>query len=297
MNKINFTKMQGIGNDFIVIDDRLSQVHLSKQQVVNICDRRFGIGADGVMIIRPADTSEADFSWWFVNSDGSIPEMCGNGSRCFARYVYEHDLLSEGAHSFVLETLSGLKNIEIITNDDATFKAARVNMGIAKSHTAAVPTTLENNAEGTAIGLQLKTAIGKDVIVNCVNVGNPHTILFTDENNDIEGDENFYKLGCAIENDSHFPEKTNVEFIDIIDNSTISMRVWERGCGETLACGTGACASAFAAHLTNRTGSDVAVHLAGGDLRIEITEKCELFMTGSAENVFEGSFDASMFTK
>ena len=297
MATVKFTKMQGIGNDFIVIDDRESLIHLSKEQVIELCDRRFGIGADGVMLIRPATHPDADYSWWFVNNDGSVPEMCGNGSRCFARYVYEHGLLPDGATSFVLETLCGLKKIDIVTHSDGTFKAARVNMGTAVSLASAIPTTLENNAEGQATGLALTATNGAELIVSCVNIGNPHTILFTDENQNITGDENFFTLGPAIESDPHFPQKTNVEFIEPLDSSTIRMRVWERGCGETLACGTGACASAFASYLTGRTGDDVTVHLKGGDLRVEIAQNHEIFMTGEAENVFEGTFDATMNTE
>lgn len=294
MSAVSFTKMQGIGNDFIVIDDREEKLSLTIGQVVHLCDRRFGIGADGVMLIRNATQEGADFAWWFVNNDGSVPEMCGNGSRCFARYVYEHNMLPAGAHSFTLETLCGLKPIEIMTNDDGSFAAARVNMGVAQSSAQTMPTTLANNVEGNIFGVSLTIESGETLKVNGVNVGNPHLVMFKDDNPDIFTDEVFDRLGPLLETDEHFPQKTNVEFIELLDSGHIKMRVWERGVGETKACGTGACASAFAAYKTGRTGNDVTVSLLGGDLRVEITPKDELFMTGFAQNVFTGSFDATI---
>lgn len=292
--KFNFTKMQGIGNDFIVIDDRAEQIDFSVEEVMALCDRKFGIGADGVMLIRNATQKGADFAWWFVNNDGSVPEMCGNGSRCFARYVYEHGMLGDGVTHFVLETLSGFKRIEILLDTEGNFESARVNMGQALSLPAAIPTTLNADDSGQALNQAFVTASGRKVVGNCVNVGNPHVVLFTDENPGTQNDELFYQLGPELEKDAHFPAKTNVEFIRVDSPEHITMRVWERGVGETSACGTGACASAFAAYLTGRTGASVTVSLAGGDLAIEITDNHEVFMTGAAQTVFTGTFDATI---
>ena len=294
MTHFNFTKMQGIGNDFIVVDDRDEKLRLTSHEVIALCDRKFGIGADGIMLIRKPTNEQADFAWWFVNNDGTIPEMCGNGSRCFARYVYENGLLEVGKKVFVLETLCGLKTIEIITDDSGIFEAARVDMGPALSIPAAIPTTLDTDANGYVLNQKLITTSGHEVTVNCANVGNPHAVLFTDENPGTQEDELFYVLGPELESDPHFPAKANIEFIRVDSPEHITMRVWERGVGETAACGTGACASAFAAYLTGRTGDHVEVALTGGNLTIEITENHEVFMTGAAQTVFTGTFDATI---
>lgn len=294
VTSFTFTKMHGIGNDFIVIDDRDNQLSFTIEEVIKLCDRRFGIGADGLMLLRKSNNEHADFTWWFVNNDGSVPEMCGNGSRCLARFVYDHKLLPAGATSFVLETLSGLKKIDILTHEDGSFKAARVNMGTALSLPDAIPTTLGSDDSGQVLHQTFKTLSGREVIGNCVNVGNPHLVLFLDENPGIDADDIFYQLGPELEQDPHFPTKINVEFITVNSPSHMTMRVWERGVGETLACGTGACASAFAALLTGRTVSHVTVSLAGGDLDVEITENHEIFMTGEAREVFTGTFDATI---
>lgn len=294
MPSFTFTKMHGNGNDFIVIDDRDEQLSFTIEGVIKLCDRRFGIGADGLMLLRKPADDRADFAWWFVNNDGSVPEMCGNGSRCLARFVFDHKLLPAGARSFVLETLSGLKKIDILTHEDGTFKAARVNMGTALSLPNAIPTSLGSDESGQVLHQAFTTASGRRVIGNCVNVGNPHLVLFMDENPGIDEDEIFYQLGPELEQDQHFPTKINVEFITVDSPSHITMRVWERGVGETLACGTGACASAFAAMLTGRTGTHVTVTLAGGDLDVEITNNHEIFMTGEALEVFTGTYDATI---
>lgn len=286
--------MQGIGNDFIVIDDRNERLHLSTDEVIALCDRRFGIGADGVMLIRNPKNAQADFSWWFVNNDGSVPEMCGNGSRCFARYVFEKGLIDPETNTFVLETLCGLKTIKINTDKSRNFVSARVDMGQALSLPAAIPTTLGTNEDGYVLHQSLTTASGREVIVNGVNVGNPHAVLFADENPLILEDELFYLLGPELEKDIHFPAKTNVEFIQVDSPHHLTMRVWERGVGETFACGTGACASAFAAYLSGRTKNQVEVALKGGNLQIEINENHEVFMTGTAHTVYTGTFDATI---
>ena len=294
MRHIEFTKMQGIGNDFIVIDDRDENLSLTPDQVRHMCDRKFGIGADGIMLVRDAVSPENDFSWWFANNDGTIPDMCGNGSRCFARFVYENGLIPHVKKSLKLETLAGVKEIGInVASDKTTFESATVNMGKASAEPATVPTTLVANSNGRVIDVRYNVD-GREVLLTAVSMGNPHAVLFTHDLGEPLSEELVATLGPKIERSVAFPAKTNVEFIEVVDTSTLRMRVWERGVGETLACGTGASAAAYAAHLKNLVGPVVTVKLLGGDLHIEIKDDATIFMTGNAENVFTGIFDANM---
>jgi len=294
MHHIEFTKMQGIGNDFIVIDDRGGSLNLTPDQVVRMCDRKFGIGADGIMLVRDAVSPENDFSWWFANNDGTVPDMCGNGSRCFARFVYENGLIPHVRKSLKLETLAGVKEIKInVASDGTTFESATVNMGKASAEPASVPTSLVANSNGRVIDARYNVD-GREVLLTAVSMGNPHAVIFDHDLDEPITEELVATLGSKIECSVAFPAKTNVEFIEAIDASTLRMRVWERGVGETLACGTGASAAAYAAHLKNLVGDVVTVKLLGGDLLIEIKGDSTIFMTGSAENVFTGVFDANM---
>lgn len=283
MSKIKFTKMQGLGNDFVLVDYeeiKNSDIPLS-ELAARMCDRKFGIGADGLIVVNPDDMkSNTDVCWRILNSDGSEPQMCGNGMRCFAQYVFNHGLVKE--KKFRVNTLAGTIIPEVLDND-----LVRVNMGkpILEAEKIPVKSNLFPVLNDT---LQ---AEDRTFQFSAVSMGNPHCLIFTDENTE----ELALKYGSSIENNPIFPEKTNVEFIKVISEKHIKINVWERGCGITLACGTGACASTVAAILNNLTENKVKADLPGGSLTIEwagnpIDKDHDVFMTGSAKVVFEGEY-------
>ena len=283
MSKIKFTKMQGLGNDFVLVDYeeiKNSDIPLS-ELATRMCDRKFGIGADGLIVVNPDDMkSNTDVCWRILNSDGSEPQMCGNGMRCFAQYVFNHGLVKE--KKFSVNTLAGTIIPEVLDND-----LVRVNMGkpILEAEKIPVKSNLFPVLNDT---LQ---AEDRTFQFSAVSMGNPHCLIFTDENTE----ELAIKYGSSIENNPIFPEKTNVEFIKVISEKHIKINVWERGCGITLACGTGACASTVAAILNNLTENKVKADLPGGTLTIEwagnsIDKDNDVFMTGSAKVVFEGEY-------
>lgn len=283
MSKIKFTKMQGLGNDFVLVDYeeiKNSDIPLS-ELAARMCDRKFGIGADGLIVVNPDDMkSNTDVCWRILNSDGSEPQMCGNGMRCFAQYVFNHGLVKE--KKFSVNTLAGTIIPEVLDND-----LVRVNMGkpILEAEKIPVQSNLFPVLNDT---LQ---AEDRTFQFSAVSMGNPHCLIFTDENTE----ELAIKYGSSIENNPIFPEKTNVEFIKVISEKHIKINVWERGCGITLACGTGACASTVAAILNNLTENKVKADLPGGTLTIEwagnsIDKDHDVFMTGSAKVVFEGEY-------
>ena len=257
MSKIKFTKMQGLGNDFVLVDYeeiKNSDIPLS-ELAARMCDRKFGIGADGLIVVNPDDMkSNTDVCWRILNSDGSEPQMCGNGMRCFAQYVFNHGLVKE--KKFSVNTLAGTIIPEVLDND-----LVRVNMGkpILEAEKIPVQSNLFPVLNDT---LQ---AEDRTFQFSAVSTGNPHCLIFTDENTE----ELALKYGSSIENNPIFPEKTNVEFIKVISEKHIKINVWERGCGITLACGTGACASTVAAILNNLTENKVKADLPGGTLTIE----------------------------
>lgn len=281
---LRFTKMHGLGNDFVVIDDRAEELHLSDEDVRFLCDRNFGIGADGVMLVRPAVSSDADFGWWFRNSDGSVAEMCGNGIRCFARYLVDHGCVDADRTRVNVETSPGIYSIDIVRDASGEFAGATVDMGAPILRSADVPTTIAPNRSEAVVDGEL-TVSGVDLRVTCVSMGNPHCVLFVD---DVESAP-VGSLGPLVETASEFPRKTNVEFASVEDRAHIRLRVWERGVGETLACGTGACATVVAASLNGLTDRTVFVSLPGGDLRIEWADDDRVFMTGPACEVFSGN--------
>ncbi|HIZ28796.1 MAG TPA: diaminopimelate epimerase [Candidatus Adamsella sp.] len=280
---MKFTKMQGLGNDFVLVDYeeiKNSDIPLS-ELAARMCDRKFGIGADGLIVVNPDDMkSNTDVCWRILNSDGSEPQMCGNGMRCFAQYVFNHGLVKE--KKFSVNTLAGTIIPEVLDND-----LVRVNMGkpILEAEKIPVQSNLFPVLNDT---LQ---AEDRTFQFSAVSMGNPHCLIFTDENTE----ELALKYGSSIENNPIFPEKTNVEFIKVISEKHIKINVWERGCGITLACGTGACASTVAAILNNLTENKVKADLPGGTLTIEwagnsIDKDNDVFMTGSAKVVFEGEY-------
>jgi diaminopimelate epimerase len=274
-----FTKMHGCGNDFIVVDDPESEWDFDEEAVQVLCDRRFGIGADGLILARPASDPEADFFMLYHNADGSLAEMCGNGVRVFARFLVETGQI--GGDAVAVQTLGGIKRVEILRADEGDFCSARVDMGAPVLAAAQIPTTLAGDPVVDAV---VATEKG-DVRVTCISMGNPHAIIWVDDVDEAP----VTTLGPLVEVASAFPRKTNVEFAQIVAEDRIRLRVWERGVGETLACGTGACATLVAAALTGRTGRTATIELPGGDLEIEWTADDRVLMTGPAETVYEGA--------
>lgn len=277
--------MHGLGNDFIIIDDREAELDFEPEAVAWFCDRNFGIGADGLILVRPALAEEADFAWWFRNSDGSIAEMCGNGIRCFAKYLVDKGLVPADQDQVKIETAIGIYDIAIERDEQGLAAYATVDMGEPILTPALIPTNLGcEDPDNPVVGCDFPTSLGS-VRVTCVSMGNPHCVTFVD---DVEAAP-VETMGPEIETSSAFPNKTNVEFAQIVDQDYIRLRVWERGCGETLACGTGACATVVAASLNCLIGRSALVELPGGELDIKWAEDGRVYMTGPAEEVFTGS--------
>ena len=278
--KIDFVKMHGLGNDFILIDclskplgDSSFLSYLAKK----LCNRNFGIGADGLMLILPS--SKADLRMRIFNYDGSEAQMCGNGIRCFAKYAYENKLVSK--NKFTVETLAGIIIPELtITNNKIL--GVKVNMGTPKLRRREIPMNGKDTL--TVVNETLKINPEQTFKITCVSMGNPHCITFVNDVQSISVDE----IGPKIENQPLFPEKTNVEFIQVLNKQEINFRVWERGVGETLACGTGACAALVAAVLNKKTDREATIHLPGGALNIQWADDRHVYMTGPAELVFRG---------
>jgi diaminopimelate epimerase len=277
--KLSFDKMHGTMNDFVVFDDLNRKISLTPGEISYLCNRRSGIGADGIIIVR--DSQVADFFMDYINSDGSIAEMCGNGIRCLAKYVYDHELTDK--RSLTIETRAGVKSVELYLSKKAKVESVRVDMGNPIFEAALIPTTYEPESVPIIdLPILMNDFIFKATLVS---MGNPHCIIFLDE--DIE--RHPQRFGPKIEIDPLFPMKTNVEFVRIFDEHSISMRVWERGSGETFSCGTGACASAVASVLKELTSSPIMVDLLGGKLIIEWSGiGTPVLMTGPAVSVFTG---------
>ncbi len=274
--RISFTKYHGLGNDFILIDNRYQlQPILTPEEAIKLCDRNFGVGADGVIFALPRE-GQADYTMRIFNSDGSESEMCGNGMRCLAKFIAEIDNNRQTKHK--IYTGAGLLTIELKDNSQVT-----VDMGQPRLLASEIPTTF-GNADQKVMDQSLVVG-GKSWSITCVNMGNPHCITFVEDVAAID----LEKLGPQFENHSVFPERTNTEFIQVIRPNSLKMRVWERGAGATLACGTGACASVVAGVITQRCDRQVTVELPGGSLEIEwSTTNNTIYMTGPAEKVFTG---------
>ena len=276
MKNLKFTKMQGAGNDYIYVNALSHQIENPSQLAIKLSNRNFGIGSDGLVLILPSET--CDFRMQMFNSDGSEAEMCGNASRCVGKYVYDNGLISK--KEITLETKAGIKYITLLDGDE-TARKITVDMGEPILDPSLIPVKI---AEEPVLGYPLSID-GKTWKISCVSMGNPHAVVFTTNIKDLD----LPFIGPKFEKHSIFPRKTNTEFIEIIDRNTLNMRVWERGAGETLACGTGACAAAVAAILNNYCDRKITIHLLGGDLDIEWNkENNHVYMTGEAVTVFEG---------
>lgn len=279
---MRFTKMHGIGNDFVMVDatgaDGPSVLADAETRAVAICDRRFGVGADGVIAVLPAEG--ADFTMRMFNPDGSEAEMCGNGIRCFAKFAYDQGLTTKS----VLDVQTGAGLLTTCASIvDGTVSTVEVDMGEARLDRTVIPVDLGDSATGPVIAQPLMVA-GREWSITCVSMGNPHCVVFVDDVAEFP----LAEVGPLFEKHPAFPRRTNTEFVQVISSNEVRMRVWERGAAETLACGTGACAVAVASALNGKTGRDVLVHLAGGDLRIVWRDDNHVIMTGAAATVYEG---------
>ncbi len=276
---MKFTKMHGCGNDYIYINGFCETVKDKAAAARILSDRHFGIGGDGVIFINPSDV--ADFEMEMYNADGSRSEMCGNGIRCVAKYVYDKGMTQKT--SLRIASGGSVKEITLSCKDGKADKI-RVNMGAPQLAAANVPVVC---ARETAIDEEIEAG-GALYRMTCVSMGNPHAVVFLDEVDGLD----IEKIGPAFEHHVRFPNRTNTEFVKVIDRNTVQMRVWERGTGETLACGTGCCAVAAAGVLCGLTDDQVTVRLPGGELYIEWDRKQNaIFMTGPANTVFEGEID------
>lgn len=274
---MKFTKMHGIGNDYVYINCLEETVENPSELAVKISDRHFGIGSDGLILIRLSEI--ADFEMEMYNADGSRGEMCGNGIRCVGKYVYDRGLTDQ-TH-ITVETLGGIKQLELLTENKKAVQI-RVDMGRPEFAAEKIPVRAEQKE---VINAPL-IVNGREYPVTCVSMGNPHCVVFLEE--DVRN-LNLPEIGPHFENHEKFPQRINTEFVNVLDQRTLRMRVWERGSGETLACGTGACAAAAAAIVNGYTDKEVTVRLLGGDLKIQWDGKSgTVYMTGTAAFVFDG---------
>lgn len=277
---MKFTKMHGAGNDYVYINGFEEQVDDPVILAQRVSNRNFGIGSDGLILILPSES--ADVKMRMFNADGSEAEMCGNGIRCVAKYAYDHGLIT--ALQIEVETGNGILPLKLFTGESGLVERVQVNMGAPKLTRAELPMT--GAAGEQAVAIKLPLAEG-DIEVTCVSMGNPHCVLFVD---DVENCE-LETVGPLIEKHAWFPNRINVEFVQVVSRTEVIQRTWERGAGETLACGTGASAVIVAGVLTGRTERKIVNHLRGGDLQMAWLEDGPVMMTGPAVEVFSGEFN------
>lgn len=273
---MHFTKWQACGNDFVFVNAMTMDIRPVVKKCVSICNRNFGIGADGIIFVLPSE--KATLQMRIFNSDGSEAEMCGNGIRAFAKWAHELGLVSK--HHFSVETGAGILFPELLPDGKV-----RVDMGVPHLNSSEIPVT------GFGDGMVVNRKLTNDLHtyrITCVSMGNPHCVIFTDNIDRISLEE----IGSRLEADAHFPRKTNVEFAQLLKKNLLRMRVWERGTGVTMACGTGTCATVVAAILNGLVEKEAEVILDGGNLHIswESDSSAHVFMTGPAEKVFEGEY-------
>ncbi len=274
---MKFTKMHGAGNDYVYVDCFKETVDNPAETAIKVSNRNFGIGSDGLILIMPTD--KADVRMRMFNSDGSESEMCGNGIRCVAKYAYDHGIVAKT--EITAETGAGILTLQLFPNAENKVERVRVNMGPPRLSREEIPM---NGTPVAQVVAEELTVLDKTFKITCVSMGNPHCIIYVDDV------DNFpvATYGPLIENHQLFPRRTNVEFIQIISRTEVKQRTWERGAGETLACGTGASAVCVAGVLNNLTDRKILNHLAGGDLELEWVENGPVFMTGPATEVFSG---------
>ena len=276
---MKFTKMHGCGNDYVYVNCFEEKIDNPKEVAIKVSDRHFGIGSDGLILICPSEI--ADFRMALYNADGSESEMCGNGVRCVAKYVYDNKLTDKKYIS--LETLAGIKYLDVTTENDKVVMV-KVDMGEPILEAEKIPVVSENEK---VIDEEIEV-LGKKYNMTCVSMGNPHAVVFVDDTAGFD----LETVGPHFENHKVFPERVNAEFVQVIDRKTINMRVWERGSGETLACGTGTCACVMACILNGKTEDEVLVHVLGGDITVKYDrESGHIFMTGPASTVYTGEIE------
>lgn len=276
---MKFTKMQGIGNDYVYVNCFNETIEDPSAAAVRVSDRHFGVGSDGLILICPSE--KADFRMRMFNADGSEGEMCGNGIRCVGKFVYDKGLTDKT--EVTVETLAGIKVLQFFIRDGEVEKV-RVDMG----EPILAPKDIPVAADGESCISVPVTTTEDSYEMTCVSMGNPHAVIYIDSVDDIE----IEKIGPPMENHEVFPNRVNTEFVRVLDDGTLKMRVWERGSGETLACGTGACAVLVASVLNGKSTRNNTVHLLGGDLEIEWNEDDNhVYMTGPAVTVFEGEIN------
>ena len=281
---MKFTKMQGCGNDYIYVNCFDETVPDPSAAAIRLSDRHFGIGGDGLVLICPSEV--ADFCMEMYNADGSQSEMCGNGIRCVGKYVYDYGLTDK--EDITVETLAGIKYLKLFVEDKKVEKVT-VNMGAPILEPGEVPVLVSALPEGTEKVVDYPINVGgKEYRTTCVSMGNPHSVVFVDDTDNFPLEE----VGPLFENNAFFPRRVNAEFVQIVDRTYAKMRVWERGSGETLACGTGTCASVVAAILNGLTEDEVTVRLLGGELVIKWNrDENVVYMTGPARVVFDGEIE------
>ena len=279
---MKFTKMHGIGNDYVYVNCFKETIEDPSAVAKFVSNRNFGIGSDGLILICPSET--ADFQMVMYNVDGSRGEMCGNGIRCVAKYVYDYGLTDKTRIS--VETLGGIKYLDLAV-ENGKVRLVKVDMGEPHLAPEEIPIAMENKDVGKVIDEEIDVD-GRKYRMTGVSMGNPHTVVYMDDLKKLE----IEKIGPKFENHPRFPQRINTEFAHVLDRKTVEMRVWERGSGETLACGTGACAVAVASILNGLTEDRVTVKLLGGDLLIEWDKEADkVYMTGPAKVVLDGEID------
>lgn len=303
--KLDFVKLHGLGNDFVFVDDFDEQISLTPEQVAHMCDRHFGVGADGVVLVRPSKRPECAGYMHYINSDGTLAEMCGNGIRCFTKFLVDNGRLNDESNAYVADTLRGPLPISYEVDEQGLMTCATVDMDEPILDPALVPVDLpangRTNADVPFVKEETVPSPWGDFAFTCVSMGNPHAVCFLDDVPSLPSEWfvasekslatfDLDRIGAFFESNPVFPAKSNIEFI-VADGDGLHMRVFERGCGETLACGTGACASLVAAVLTGRSGRTNTVHLRGGDLEITWADDNHVKMTGPAAQSFTGSIE------
>ncbi len=282
--KLNFTKMEGLGNDYVYVNCFKENVENPSELSVRVSDRHFGIGSDGLILIKPSEV--ADFTMEMYNADGSQSEMCGNGIRCVGKYVYDYGLTDK--EEIAVETLAGIKYLKFVidrkgANDRGTVAMVTVNMGEPIFTPSEVPVAIDEDLD-KVVDYPV-TIDGKDYNITCVSMGNPHCVTFVEDTDTFPLEE----VGPKFESNPLFPRRVNAEFVQVVSRDYLKMRVWERGSGETLACGTGTCATVVASILNGITEDEVTVRLLGGELIIKWDRETNLvYMTGPAKVVFDG---------
>lgn len=279
---LNFTKMTGLGNDYIYIDcTDGTKIKNIKELTQKLSDRHFGIGSDGLILIYNSDNDNADYKMRIFNSDGSEAEMCGNGIRCVAKLIHDKNLSKKDKIS--IETLSGIKKVKLLEDENGKCNEVIVDMGEPMFQDKNIPYNVYE-----PFNKDLDIDVNEEKMrFTVVSMGNPHAITFIENVDDF----NIEKYGPIIEKNPIFPNRTNVEFVEVIDKNNIKVRVWERGVGETFACGTGACAAVVASGLNGYTGENVTVNLPGGKLQIEWGKDNHIYMQGTATKVFDGTIN------